>query len=113
MLYKSCQPNQNSALECLRGYPKDGSHPDSTLAGRPDILMIQDTRYRARTDGLPNLIVFGYHTYHIPREDGKSHGLTTLIKSTIHSELAEHIYIGENTESLTVRIWLNDHTTVG
>ena len=77
-----------------------------------DILMIQDTRYQPRPDGLPSLRISGYHTYHRPKiphgdDDVANHGLVTLVKHTIPSEEADQIDFGRGTESLTVRIWIN------
>ena len=72
-----------------------------------DIVMIQDTRYKRRLDELPNLRIHGYHTYHRTMEEG-GHGMVTLIKHPIPSEEADQIHIGDGTETLSTRIWLNN-----
>ena len=69
--------------------------------------MIQDTRYTPGLDDLPNLRIYGYHTYHRTMdEDG--HGMVTIIKHTIPSEEAEQIHLRDGTETLSTRIWLNN-----
>ena len=72
-----------------------------------DIVMIQDTRYKRRRDGLPNLWIHGYHTYHRTMDEG-GHGMVTLVKHTIPSEEADQIHLGDGTETLSTRIWLNN-----
>ena len=72
-----------------------------------DIVMIQDTRYKSRLDDLPNLRIHGYHTYHRTMDEGR-HGMVTLIKHTIPSEEAEQIHLGDGTETLSTRIWINN-----
>ena len=72
-----------------------------------DIVMIQDTQYRTRNYGMTNIKIHGYHTYHIPAGED-SHGLVTIIKQTIPSEKAPQIDTGEGTESLSIKIWLNN-----
>ena len=72
-----------------------------------DIVMIQDTRYKRRLDDLPNLRIHGYHTYHRTMEEG-GHGMVTMVKHTIPSEEAEQIHLGDGTETLSTRIWINN-----
>ena len=72
-----------------------------------DIVMIQDTRYKRRPNDLPNLRIQGYHTYHRTMDEG-GHGLVTLIKHTIPSEAADQVHLGEGTETLFTRIWINN-----
>ena len=69
--------------------------------------MIQDTRYKRRPDDLPNLRIQGYHTYHRTMAEG-GHGLVTLIKHTIPSEAADQVHLGDGTETLFTRIWINN-----
>ena len=69
--------------------------------------MIQDTRYKCRPDDLPNLGIQGYPTYHRTMDEG-GHGLVTLIKHTIPSEAAEQVHLGDGTETLSTRIWINN-----
>ena len=72
-----------------------------------DIVMIQDTRYKRRPDDLPNLRIQGYHTYHRTMDEG-GHGLVTLIKHTVPSEAADQVHLGDGTETLSTRIWINN-----
>ena len=72
-----------------------------------DIVMIQDTRYKRRLDDLPYLRIHGYHTHHKTMDEG-GHGMVTMIKNTIPSEEAEQIHLGDGTETLSTRIWLNN-----
>ena len=72
-----------------------------------DIVMIQDTRYKRRPDDLPNLRIQGYHTYHRTMDEG-GHGLVTLIKHTIPSEAADQVHLGDGTETISTRIWINN-----
>ena len=72
-----------------------------------DIVMIQDTRYKRRPDDLPNLRIQGYHTYHRTMDEG-GHGLVTLVKHTIPSEAADQVDLGDGTETLSTRIWINN-----
>ena len=72
-----------------------------------DIVMIQDTRYKRRPDDLPNLRIQGYHTYHRTMDEG-GHGLVTLVKHTIPSEAADQVDLGDGTETLSIRIWINN-----
>ena len=72
-----------------------------------DIVMIQDTRYKRRPDDLPNLRIQGYHTYHRTMDEG-GHGLVTLVKHTIPSEAADQVDLGDGTETLSNRIWINN-----
>ena len=72
-----------------------------------DIVMIQDTRYRRRPDDLPNLRIQGYHTYHRTMDEG-GHDLVTLVKHTIPSEAADQVDLGDGTETLSTRIWINN-----
>ena len=69
-----------------------------------DIVMIQDTRYKCRLDDLPNLRIHGYHT----TMDEGGHGMVIMIKHTIASEEAELNTLGDGTEPLSTRIWLNN-----
>ena len=71
------------------------------------IVMIHDTRYKHKLDDLPNLMIQSYHTYHITMDEG-GHGMVTIIKHTIPSEKAEQIQLGDGTETLSTRIWLNN-----
>ena len=71
-----------------------------------DIMMIQDTRLAARADGEPPFRVLGYHTYFRPSGD-KCHGLLTFVKNSIKSDDMDIITIGDNTEVLSVKIWIN------
>ena len=71
-----------------------------------DIVMIHDTRYKRRQDDLHNLRIHGYHTYHRTKVEG-GHGMVTMIKHTIPSEEAEQIQLGDGTDTLSTRIWLN------
>ena len=72
-----------------------------------DIVMIQDTRYKRRLDDLPNLRIQGYHTYHRTMDEG-GHGLVTLIRHTIPSKEADQVHLGDGTETLSTRIWINN-----
>ena len=72
-----------------------------------DIVMIKDTRYKRRPDDLPNLRIQGYHTYHRTMDEG-GHGLLTLVKHTIPSEAADQVDLGDGTETLSTRIWINN-----
>ena len=72
-----------------------------------DIVMIQDTRYKRRLDDIPNLRIQWYHTYHRTMDEC-GHGLVTLIKYTIPSEAAERVHLGDGTETLSTRIWINN-----
>ena len=72
-----------------------------------DIVMIQDTRYNCRRDELPNLRLHGYHTYLRTIDEG-GHGIVTMIKHTIPSEEAEQIHLGDGTDTISTRIWLNN-----
>ena len=72
--------------------------------------MIQDTRDKRRLDDLPNLRIQGYHTYHRTMDEG-GHGMVTLIKHTIPSETAVQVHLGDGTETLSTRIWINTTTT--
>ena len=72
-----------------------------------DIVMIQDTRYKRRLDNFPNLKIYGYHTNHRTMDEG-GHGMATLIKHTILSEEEEQIHLGDGTETLSTRSWLNN-----
>ena len=72
-----------------------------------NIVMIQDTRYKRRLDDLPNLRIHGYHTYHRTMDEG-GHGMVTMIKQTIPSEEAEQLHVGDGTETLSTRLWLNN-----
>ena len=69
--------------------------------------MIQETRYKRRLDDLPNLRIHGYHTYHRTKDEG-GHDMATLVKHTILSEEADQIHLGDVTETLSTRIWLNN-----
>ena len=40
--------------------------------------------------------------------DEGGHGMVTMIKHTIPSEEAEQIHLGDGTETLSTRIWLNN-----
>ena len=71
-----------------------------------DIMMIQDTRLAARADGEPPFRVLGYHTYFRPSGE-KCHGLLTFVKNSIKSDDMDIITIGDNTEVLSVKIWIN------
>ena len=71
------------------------------------IAIIQDTRYKHRLDNLHNRRIQGYHTYHITMDVG-GHGTVTIIKRTIPSEEGEHKYLGDGTETISTRIWLNN-----
>ena len=68
--------------------------------------MIQDTRYKYTLEDLPNLRIHGYRTYHRTMDE-EGHVMVTMIKHTIPSEEAEHIHLGDGTETPT-RIWLNN-----
>ena len=70
-----------------------------------DIVIIQDTGYKL--DDLPNLRIHGYNTYHRIIYVG-GHVMVTMIKHTIASEEAEQIHLGDGTETLSTRIWLNN-----
>ena len=72
-----------------------------------DIVMIQDTRYKRRLDDLPHLRIHGYHTYHKIMDEG-GYGMVTMIKNTIPSEEAEQTHLGDCTETLSTRLWLNN-----
>ena len=69
--------------------------------------MIQDTIYKRRLDDLSNVRIHGYHTSHRTKDEG-GHGMVTMIKHTIPSEEAEQIHLGDGTETLSTRIWLNN-----
>ena len=45
--------------------------------------MIQDTIYKRRLNDLPNLRIYGYHTYHIIM-DKRGHGMVTIKKTQYH-----------------------------
>ena len=51
--------------------------------------------------------IHGYHAYHRKMDEG-GHGMVTMIKYTIPSEEAEHIHLGDGTETLSTWIWLNN-----
>ena len=72
-----------------------------------DIVMIQDTRYKRRLNDLPDLRIHGYHTYQRTMDKG-GHGMVTMIKHTIPSEEVEQIHLGDGTETLSNRIWINN-----
>ena len=74
-----------------------------------DILLLQDTRFKPRTDGIAPLRVHGYHTYHTPqrKEPTKCHGLVTMVHHRLPSDIMDTIEIGQSTEVLSVRIWIN------
>ena len=78
------------------------------------VLMLQDTRYTKRQDGLPPLRLRGYHTYHQPyvshgNGDVECHGLLTMVSDKVPSKCAQQqLKIGDGTESLSVRVWLNN-----
>ena len=40
--------------------------------------------------------------------DEGGHGMVTMIKHTMPSEEAEQIHLGDGTETLSTRIWLNN-----
>ena len=67
--------------------------------------MILDTRYKL--DDLPNLRIHGYYTYHRTIDEG-GHGMVTMIKHTIPLKEAEQIHLGDGTDTLSTRIWLNN-----
>ena len=79
-----------------------------------DVLMLQDTRYTERQDSLPPLRLRGYHTYYQPyvshgNGDVECHGLLTIVSDKVPSECAQQqLRIGDGTESLSVRVWLNN-----
>ena len=58
------------------------------------IVIKQVTRYTRRLDGLPNLRIHGYQTYHITMDEGRL-GMVTMMKHTIPSEEAEQLHLGE------------------
>ena len=76
--------------------------------------MLQNTRYTERQDGLPPLRLRGYHTYHQPyvshgNGDVECHGLLTMVYDRVPSKCAQQqLRIGDGTESLSVRVWLNN-----
>ena len=74
-----------------------------------DILLLQDTRFKPMADWIAPLRVDGYHTYHIPlrEEPTKSHGLITLVHHRLPSAIMGNIDIGQSTEVLSVKIWIN------
>ena len=72
-----------------------------------DVVMIQDTRYKRRLDDLPNLRLHRNHIYHRTMDEG-GHGIVTVIKHIIPSEESEQIHLGDGTETLSTRIWLNN-----
>ena len=70
-------------------------------------MVIQDKRYKHILDDLPNVRIQGYHTYHRTMDVG-GHGMVTIIKRTIPLEEAVQINLGNDTETLSTRIWLNN-----
>ena len=74
-----------------------------------DILLLQDTRFKPRADGIAPLRVDGYHTYHIPQreEPTKCHGLITLVHFRLPSSIMDIVQIGQSTEVLSVKVWIN------
>ena len=70
--------------------------------------MIQDTRYKRGLDDLPNMMIHGYHTYHKTMDEG-GHGMVIMLKDTIPSDEAEQIHLGDDTETLSTRIWFNNN----
>ena len=72
-----------------------------------DIVMIQDIRNKRILDDLPNLRIHGYYSYHRTMEEG-GHRMVTMIKHTIPLEEAEQMHLGDGTETLSTRIWLNN-----
>ena len=69
--------------------------------------MIQDTRYKRRLDDLPNPMIYAYYTYHITMDEC-GHGMVTIIKYTLPLDEAEQLHVGDGTETLSSRIWLNN-----
>ena len=51
--------------------------------------------------------IHGYHTYHRTMDEG-GHDMVTMIRHTLPSEEAEQIHLGDGTETLSIRIWLNN-----
>ena len=74
-----------------------------------DIVLLQDTRFKRRQDGIPKLRVDGYHTYHIPMSEDPAvqcHGLITLVSNRVPSKLITlPLNLGTSTEVLSVKIW--------
>ena len=74
-----------------------------------DIVLLQDTRFKRRQDGIPKLRVDGYHTYHIPMSEDPAvqcHGLITLVSNRVPSKLITlPLNLGISTEVLSVKIW--------
>ena len=72
-----------------------------------DIMLIQDTRLKKRQDGRVPIRVPGCHTFYKPLDEN-CHGLLTIVRKNIPVQLQKTTNPGENTEILTVKIWLQD-----
>ena len=72
-----------------------------------DIMLIQDTRLKERQDGRVPIRVPGCHTFYKPLDEN-CYGLLNIVHKNIPVQLQKTTNPGENTEILTVKIWLQD-----
>ena len=76
-----------------------------------DVAMIQGSRITSNNEGKPPIRIPNCHTYFTPAS-AECHGLLTIVRNTIPSEISPPIVTSEGTEMLTVKVWINKRPTL-